>query len=133
MTIIKLINNRMLNPKGLSLGLILVFITFFSSCDEDFFTQVVEVEIPEHESLIVLIGLWTSQDTLLELLVSNSLSILDNNDYTIPEDADVKLYKNDNPVGAFILNDESFKYEFLLNEPLGNASGTYKIEAKVAG
>jgi hypothetical protein len=135
MTIFNLINNnKTLNQKDLLLGFSMVLLTFLTtSCDEEFFSQVVEVEVPEHESLTVLNALWTSQDTLLELLVSNSLSILDQEDFTVPDDADVQLFKNDNLVGAFILNNESFKYEILLNDPLGNASGTYKIEAKVTG
>ncbi|MCB0652990.1 MAG: DUF4249 domain-containing protein [Saprospiraceae bacterium] len=100
-----------------------------TACDEDTFSQVVEVEIPEHRSAVVLNGFWFSQDSLLDMLVSNSLSILDNSDFTVPQDADVKLYKNGNLLGNLTLNQEIFKYQMPLNESLGAEGATYKIEA----
>ena len=101
----------------------------FSGCDEDTFSQVVEIEIPEHKESIVLNGLWTSQDSTLELLVSNSLSILDNADYTIPDDADVKLFKDGALWNNLILSEATFKYSLALDSPLGNELATYRIEA----
>lgn len=107
-----------------------VFMIFgLTSCDEDTFSQVVEIEIPEHRSAVVLNGFWFSQDSLLDMLVSNSLSILDNADFTIAQDADVKLYKNGNLLGNLTLNQEIFKYQMILNESLGTEGATYKIEA----
>lgn len=100
----------------------------FSSCDEDAFSQVVDIEIPEHQSSIVLNGFWFSQDTAVSLLVTNSLSILDNEDYTIPEDAAVKLYKNDQLVGQLDF-DELAYYYLTLDDSLGTEMATYKIEA----
>jgi hypothetical protein len=105
-----------------------IAIVNFSSCDEDTFSQVVDIEIPEHKSSIVLNGIWSSQDTFLSLIVSNSLSILDNEDYTVPNDAEVKLYKNEALLGDFAFDDFS-RYFLELDDVLSDEVATYKIEA----
>lgn len=114
----------------LFLPLMLAVLLFTSTgCDEDSFSQVVEVEVPEHKSSIVLNGIWNSQDTLLQLVVSNSLSILDDDEFTVPQDADVKLFKDNTLLGNLAFNQQTFKYEYALDTPLGSSVATYRIEA----
>lgn len=101
-----------------------------TACDEDSFSQVVEIEIPEHESSIVLNGVWSSQDITLRLLVSSSLGIIGSTEFTYPQDAIVQLYKDGNLTGDLVFNPQNKLYELAFNDILGEEESTYKIEAQ---
>ncbi|MCB0587767.1 MAG: hypothetical protein KDD06_20915, partial [Phaeodactylibacter sp.] len=47
-------------------------LALFSGCDTDNFSQVVDVDIPEHESRLVLNARFSSLDTGVSALVTNS-------------------------------------------------------------
>ena len=81
------------------------------ACNEDSFTQVVKIDIPEHEPSIVVNAQFGSPDTLLGVLVSNSLGILDTTEHTTQESASVKVFRDDQPLGDFSYNPESLLFE----------------------
>lgn len=114
------INNKLI------IALLGSIITLGSGCFD--FEQVVEIDIPEHESAITLNALLKDTDEKLQVFVSNSHGILDNDDYAIPSDASVQIFKDDVLLGDLFYNDSSQKYEMLLPSVL--ESGTYRIEAQ---
>ena len=91
---------------------ILLPLFLFSSCDEDFFTKVIQVDAEKHESLVTLNGNLTDQDTVYQVLVSNSLGIIDTSSYTFFDDATVELFEGNNLIANFNFNAASFLYEF---------------------
>ncbi|MCB0564433.1 MAG: DUF4249 domain-containing protein [Phaeodactylibacter sp.] len=111
-----------------------LFLFLFTGCDSDNFSQIVEVDIPEHESRLVLNARVSSLDTGVTALVANSLGILDTSAYYIPEDATVRLFRD----GELLGNDFSFmqpklKYFLALDEPLGTAPALYQMEVSAPG
>lgn len=109
-------------------------IALIAGCNPDNFRQVVEVDIPEHESRLVLNARISSLDIGITALVANSLGILDTSAYDIPEDATVRLFRD----GELLGNDFSFmpgklKYFLSLDEPLGTAPGLYRMDASTPG
>lgn len=117
--------------KNISIIIVSLALLFsLTACDEDSFTQVVEVDIPAHESAIVLNGVWATQDTAFSLLVSNSLGIIDRDDYTYPEDAIVKLYKNDVLLSDLIFAPDYNLYTLPEDILINEEGASYKIEAQ---
>ncbi|MCB0557591.1 MAG: DUF4249 domain-containing protein [Lewinellaceae bacterium] len=105
-----------------------------AGCDSDRFSQVVEVEIPEHESRLVLNARFSSLDTGVTALVANSLGILDTSAYDIPEDAAVRLFRDGEWVGGdFFFLPDKLKYFLSLDEPLGTAPRLYRMEVSAPG
>lgn len=106
----------------------LMFALFFfaTACDEDSFTQVVEVEIPSHESSIVMNALFSNLDTSLQLLVSNSLGILDPATHSSMSNASVRLYQDNSLYQEFQFNNQNYRFETNLVQPLSGS--IYRIE-----
>ena len=105
-----------------------------AGCDSDRFSQVVEVEIPEHESRLVLNARFSSLDTGVTALVANSLGILATSAYDIPEDAAVRLFRDGEWVGGdFFFLPDKLKYFLSLDEPLGTAPRLYRMEVSAPG
>lgn len=106
----------------------------FSSCDEGSFSQVVTIEIPEHDPLpVVLLQVEAGQDRPLSALVSNSKSILDpESTYKIPEDADLKLYRNGNLYADLDYLDDVLRYQYFSSESFPTTAGeTWRLEASI--
>ncbi|MCB9051374.1 MAG: DUF4249 domain-containing protein [Lewinellaceae bacterium] len=114
-----------------TLGFVLAL---FSGCGSDSFSQVVEVDIPAHESRLVLNARFSSLDTNVTVLVANSLGILDTSGYDIPEAAKVRLFRDDELLGGdFTYWPERLKFFLALDEPLGPASHLYRMEVEAPG
>lgn len=66
---------------------------------QDFFDQVVEVDIPEHQPQLAISAQWDAGDTLWQVFVSRSAGILDSTDLysAYVEDAQVILERNGQP------------------------------------
>lgn len=106
----------------------------FSSCEEGSFSQVVTIEIPEHDPLpVVLLQVDAGQERQLSALVSNSKSILDpESTYTVPADAELMLYRDGALYAEFTLFTDVFRYEYFGNEPFPNVPGeTWRLEASI--
>ena len=121
---------------------LLIFILFFFSCDLE---TVVDIDIPAHESVLVLNGRLDT-DTNVQVLVSSSVGAFDNSNPSMVNDADVILFENNIEVETLTLDTDN-TYEMYLND--GNwrtntyidmnyyvsnyvpkKDKTYKIEAK---
>lgn len=105
----------------------------FSSCDPDNFSQVVEIEIPEHQSKLAVRGIFNQSDTLLEVFVSNSLSILANEDFLIKDNAIVSLFENDQLLYSLPFNDFDRKYQYRPTTAFGQTGALYRLEVSTAG
>ena len=111
---------------------ILLPLFLFSSCDEDFFTTVIQVDAEKHESLVTLNGHFTDLNSTYQVLVSNSLGIIDTANYTFFEDATVGLFEGNNLIADFGFNPESKLYEFQDAASLPLMSGTdYTLKVDV--
>ena len=113
----------------LSLALLL-----WSSCDEDSFSQIVEIEIPEHESRPVLkMQLMAGEDNP-QTLLSLSKGILDDEEFELPEDARVTLFQDGAELAQLEYYDDLYKYEAFLDEGIPSTAGVnYRLEAEVPG
>lgn len=93
----------------LSMGLV--------SCGEDFFTTTVELEIPKHKTRLVVHAFNLNQSRIVAL-VTKSLPITDGpgsrQQYLI-DDAQVKLYKNDQFVSLFAKSTDASEYNYVLD------------------
>lgn len=104
-------------------------LSLFPGCDPGNFSQIVEVDIPEHESRLVLNARFSSLDDELSALVANSLGILDTSAYDIPEGAAVRLFRDGELLGGgFSFSPDKLKYSLSLGEPLGTAQALYRME-----
>jgi hypothetical protein len=118
---------------------ILLFITVLTvllySCDDESFSQVVTIDIPDHTPLPALKLQLTQGDLALSVLVSNSKGILDpESAYDLPDDAEVKLFRN----GSELLE---LTYDPMISLYLGyipagissQAGDIYQLSAKLVG
>ncbi|PHN01285.1 DUF4249 domain-containing protein [Flavilitoribacter nigricans] len=105
--------------------LILVIISQYSCKD---FSQIVEIDIPEHEPKLATLLTATSLDSALNVLVSNSLGILESRDTQPIKDARVSLLRNGHPIAEGIYREGTYYYELFTNAPLGTAAATYRLE-----
>lgn len=117
----------------LLLALIAVF--GWSSCDEDSFSQVVTIDVPEHDPLpVVNLQVEAGQERDLSALITNSKGILDpESAYDIPTDAEVYLYRNEALFLTFEYDEQTLRYEGIMtNEFFPDQAGdTYLLEAKI--
>lgn len=109
---------------------------FLHSCDEDSFSQVVTIDVPEHEPQpVVLLQIDANQEHQLSALVSNSKGILDpESTYEIPTDAEVKLFKDGTLFADFEYYDDVLRYEYFTAEPFSNEGGVkWELQASIPG
>ena len=90
---------------------LLIFILFFFSCDLE---TVVDIDIPAHESVLVLNGRLDT-DTNVQVLVSSSVGAFDNSNPSMVNDADVILFENNIEVETLTLDTDN-TYEMYLND-----------------
>ncbi|MCR9099273.1 MAG: DUF4249 domain-containing protein [bacterium] len=69
----------------------LLTVISFSSCGEDAFTQIVDIELPEHEPRLAVHALAFSESDAFGILVSNSRSVLSNEDFSVFPDAEIRF------------------------------------------
>ncbi len=102
-----------------------------SSCNN--FEQVVNVDIPEHKPAISLSAEFGSLDTALFLSVGRSASILASyENLELDAAPEIKLFRN----GELLTEDFDCQYSSCvheLNQPLGSAEDTYRIEVSAPG
>ncbi len=117
------------------LGIGCLLTTFLSSCDENSFSQVVKVEIPEHEPKVAMSALWLSADTTAYVHIDKSKAILDEENTPLPTDAVVKLFINGDFVQEATFSSSSQsglpsdQYTFLDRTISSTAGDEYRLEA----
>jgi hypothetical protein len=109
---------------------LLVAAMLFNACDEGNFEQIVEIDIPPHESRLAINALFLSNTDSLPILVSNSLGILDTSEFEDIKNASVRLERSGASVGAFSYDNRTGYYTTKLSEPLGNNPASYTLEVE---
>lgn len=100
----------------------------------DFFNQVVEIDIPEHEPALAVSGHFRAQDSTLTVYVSRSVGILDPVafDTIAVEGAAVTVLRDGQPWQT--LPDKGAGYYRLnLGGPLGDSPATYSLRVSAPG
>lgn len=106
----------------------LLILVMMTSCE-----QVVEIDIPEHESQLVLSSFYKAGDTKITAHLTKSLAINSNEDTEDISGATIKLYENDVLLGQLEeTTNSSSTYLLELSAPLYQEK-TYKITAEASG
>ncbi|MCB9277690.1 MAG: DUF4249 domain-containing protein [Lewinellaceae bacterium] len=123
----------MKNSSFLLLFFAALLVLIHTGCNEDSFSQVVEIDIPQHQPLTVLNGHFSTSDKTFSLLVSSSRGILDTAAFGLPKNAAVTLLKDGVPVTDFSWKEESFKYASTSFTGFGQTGALYRLEVSVPG
>jgi len=102
------------------------------SCGEDFFDQVVDVEVPEHTPALAITSSLSNTDSILWTYVSNSVGILEPENPEAITDAKVELFKNGELFQALPHVEEGF-YGWLVDGPLDNDGAAYELKVEKDG
>lgn len=124
--------NIMISKKAI-VAMIALGPLLFTACDPDNFSQVVDIDIPEHDPKLVLNARFDDQAHSLSVLLSNSLGILDTAQYSLFPQATVRLFADDVLAGEFQFDPNASKFITLLDVPLSNSGGLYRLEASTPG
>jgi len=94
----------------------IILIIFIIACE-----QVVEIDIPEHDSQLVLSSFYKAGDTKVTAFLTKSLSVLDSENTDDVWDATVKLYENDVFLGDLEVGlDTTYRSYATATDSLGN-------------
>jgi len=104
----------------------LLLLTFLG-CGENFFEQVVEVDLPDHEPALAVTANFSDVDTTLVVYVSNSVGVLEPDQPVIVEDATVEFFKNGQLLYDFDYNANGL-YGVVSIEPLGSDQANYELK-----
>ncbi len=99
-----------------------------TSCGEEPFSQVVEIDLPDHEPALAVSSHLSDGDTLVQVLVSHSLGIVVPEDYQLIRDAEVTIKYNGEILFQPRFNAGSGYYEQSPAIPLALKAGTYRLE-----
>ncbi len=103
-----------------------------TNCSDDFFDQVVDVEIPEHTPALAITSNLNNVDSILWVYVSSSVGILVEEDPSEITDAIVELHKNGSLLYT-LPHLEQGVYAWEAPEPLGNEIVDYEIKVSKPG
>ena len=112
---------RFLAPILLCLG----FVVLLTGCEGDAFTKVVDVELDDPELLPVLYADWSTSDTVLYVIVTETLGVLDEDDRVqgLPN-LRVTLQVDGGPPIAFSERSDGF-FDIRFSSNAGASNGTY--------
>lgn len=107
-----------------------------ASCTEDKFSQVVEIDLPEHTPMLSVSAEFSSVDTLLTAFVYHTYATNQQPDTSIVGDATVKLYENGNLIREFTPRQFVFpkdSYEAASTGLFAADGSTYRLEVSAPG
>ncbi len=107
-------------------------VLFFCAACEDFFDQVVEVDVPEHEPALAITSTLANTDSILWAYVTNSVGVLVQDNPEGIEDATVELYKNGDLLQALPHIQEGY-YGYQVDGPLGDTEADYELRVSKDG
>jgi hypothetical protein len=108
------------------------FLLLCSSCSEDFFDQVVEVDVPEHEPALAITSTLANSDSILWAYVTNSVGILEPDNPGGIEDATVELYK-DGSLFQTLSHIQQGYYGWEIESALGDSEAEYELRVSKDG
>lgn len=113
--------------KPLFLLPILLAILFLSSCKD--FSQIVEIDIPEHESKLAVTTVIGDTDRELRVLVSNSIGIRDERSDFSVSNAQVQLFRDGQLFESLPYQPDNQYYEIVLQDSVLSHGSTFHLEA----
>ncbi|MEL7159689.1 MAG: DUF4249 family protein [Bacteroidota bacterium] len=119
--------------------LTLLFLTLLlaSACDEDSFSQVVDIPLPDHDPLPALSLFLQARDTVAYPLLGISRGILEEPDFSTYREGIIELYRNDVLIARDTQNANasfSFRRELLpLATPVSTEAATFRLVGLVEG
>lgn len=119
----------------LQLVLAIALITLASACNEDSFSQIVDIPFPEHDPLPALSMDMRSGDTAIYARVALSRSVLANTEST-DKQALVEIFRDGEPFfdGSFQLTStDGFNLEYRMPDTLPVGPTAYRVVATVDG
>jgi len=100
-----------------------------TSCNEDFFTNELEVDLIEQEDLMNIVAIISSDSNSLDIAISNTRAVNSEVDFIALNDADIELYADDLFVGNVPAIDDGV-YQ-LINETLFSSSASsYELRVR---
>jgi len=105
---------------------------FFASCDEEKFTQVRTIDLPEENPRLAVTSKLIVNNDAFTTFVSTSKPILDNTEYPEIDNASVNLFKDDVLFMEFAY-DEAQKNYIYYGAPVSFEEGTYRMEVEATG
>ena len=103
------------------------------ACGDDPFSHAVTIDIPEHESLLSVACHLTEGDSLVKVLVSKSLGIVDDQEYPLISNAVVTIFFNNEVLFEPTFNAGSGYYEQKMTDPTEIEHGLYRLEISAPG
>ena len=103
-----------------------------SSCGEDAFTQIVDIELPEHEPRLAIEALMFSENEEIDILVSNSRSVLSKEAFSVFPDADIQLSGTNLDGTAFTYLPDDGRHYAQLGMDWAAADETYALDIQQA-
>ena len=112
--------------------IICAFSFLLSSCDEDFFEQTVQIDVPEHSPQLAVTSQLVAGDSSLWAYVTHSQGILENGQADLIDNATVEIYKD-----GLLLESLSFLERGLylkdLGEAFSDAPAEYQLKVSADG
>lgn len=121
-------HHKKFSMKYITFLLLLGYAIAFSSCNENSFSQVVEIDIPPHEPALSVRALFQQNDTLLSLLLTDSKGILESTSLEIQKEATVRLFENEQALPVFSYNPNSSRFTAPIPSGFEQAESTYRLE-----
>ncbi len=118
--------------QGKYFGALLASLMLFTTCKSDFFEQVVDIEIPEHNPLLTVSSYLVSGDSVVSVYVSYSLGILDTAKRVNLKNAKVLLLKNTVPLAQIPYSTKQF-YSIKLPKTKPIDKGEYELYVSAPG
>ncbi|MCB0628625.1 MAG: DUF4249 domain-containing protein [Lewinella sp.] len=110
--------------------LLLICLISMLSCKD--FSQIVEIEFPEHESKLVTTAVMGDVDAYLRILVSNSIGIQEDRSSFAISDARVQIFKDGQLFLTVPYDSTSAHYTALLEDSIRSYGTLFRLEVSAA-
>ncbi len=104
-----------------------------TACSKDPFSQIVTIDIPEHKSALAISTSLMDGDSVIKVLVSQSLGIVSQEEHSYITDAEIKITFEGESMADLDYDTNTGHYLGVLPAPLIVQPGTYRLEASAPG
>lgn len=108
--------------------LLLACLIPLTSCNENSFSQVVEIDIPPHEPALSVRALFQQNDDRLSLLLTDSRGIIEATPFEVQKEAVVQLFENEQPLPVFSYNTSTSRFTAPIPNGFGQTETVYRLE-----
>jgi hypothetical protein len=117
-----------------TLPALLLLALLFTRCTEDRFSQVVEIDLPEHEPLLAVAAEFSNLDTSHTVVVTRTWGTLQKPPEPRVSNATVRMYRDGNLIGEFVQDTFSSNFYRQAALPVWQPDGAvYRLEVSAPG